>query len=208
MPSPYTSQINTHTLTTNIFGEKFLYPINRDSFSKISANAIFDNEFKDKIFEEDSLYIIVGTDSGLLPKYIQKKGIPAGTRYLFIELPEVLQLLQQQNLFYTLDNEIICTTAEEWEKKAKDLKLKEYCYLRHVYAYKAICVQQINLAEYAELNWLITESLQSLHFQYASSLGSQTFLIRQLENIADNILPAKYLNNTLIILFKIKLPLF
>jgi hypothetical protein len=196
MPIPHTSQINTNTLTTNIFGEKILYHINRDSFSKISANVIFDNEFKDKIFAEDSLYIIVGTDSGLLPKYIQKKGIPSGTRYLFIELPDVLQLLQQQNLFHTLDNEIICTTAEDWEEKAKDLKLKEYCYLRHVYAYKAICVQQVNLPEYAELNWLITESLQSLHFQYASSLGSQAFLIRQLENIADNILPAKYLNNT------------
>jgi len=196
MPSSQLPQVTSNTLTTNIFGEKFLYHINRDSFKKISASAIFDNEFKGKVFEEDSLYIIVGTDSGLLPKYIQEQGIPSGTRYLFIELPEVLQLLQQQDLIHTLDDEILCTTADKWEEKARDLKLKEYCYLRQVYAYKAICVQHANLPEYAELNWLITESLQSLHFQYASSLGSQSFLSRQLENIADNILPAKYLNNT------------
>jgi hypothetical protein len=96
MPSPQLSQANTNTLTTNIFGERFLYHINRDSFSKISASAIFDAEFKAKIFDEDSLYIIIGTDSGLLPQYIQNQGIPIGTRYLFIEIPEVLQQLQQQ----------------------------------------------------------------------------------------------------------------
>ncbi|BCG62740.1 MAG: hypothetical protein methR_P0390 [Methyloprofundus sp.] len=196
MPSPQLSQVNTNTLTTNIFGEKFLYHINRDSFSKISANAIFDAEFKEKLFDEDSLYVIVGTDSGLLPQYIRYQGVPAGTRYLFIEIPEVLQQLQQQDLIHALNDEIICTTAEFWEEEAKELKLKDYCYLRQVYAFKAICAQQVNLPEYAELNWQITESLQSLHFQYASSLGSQTFLIRQLENIADNILPAKLLNDT------------
>jgi hypothetical protein len=196
MPSPQLSQANTNTLTTNIFGERFLYHINRDSFSKISASAIFDAEFKAKIFDEDSLYIIIGTDSGLLPQYIQNQGIPIGTRYLFIEIPEVLQQLQQQGLIHALADEITCTTPECWEDEAKLFKLKEYCYLRHVYEHKAICAQQANLPEYAELNWKTTEALQSLHFQYTSSLGSQTFLTRQLENIADNILPAKLLNNS------------
>jgi hypothetical protein len=119
-----------------------------------------------------------------------------GTRYLFIEIPEVLQQLQQQGLIHALADEITCTTPECWEDEAKLFKLKEYCYLRHVYEHKAICAQQANLPEYAELNWKTTEALQSLHFQYTSSLGSQTFLTRQLENIADNILPAKLLNNS------------
>ena len=90
MPTTNFSNHSSNTLKTNIFNERYLYSINRDSFSKVSASAIFEAEFKTKIFDENTLYIILGTDSGLLPQYLQKQGIPAGTRYLFIELNEVL----------------------------------------------------------------------------------------------------------------------
>mgnify|MGYP000698081664 CR=1 FL=1 len=86
------------TLKTNLFNERFLYEVNRDSFSKISASAIFDEEFKKILFHEDSLYIIIGTDSGLLPQYIQQYGVPAGTHYLFVELPEIITQLNQHKL--------------------------------------------------------------------------------------------------------------
>jgi hypothetical protein len=61
------SEIPSSILKTNIFNERYLYSVNRDSFSKVSANVIFDAEYKKKIFKENSLYIFIGTDSGLLP---------------------------------------------------------------------------------------------------------------------------------------------
>lgn len=189
------SFLSANTLKTNIFNEQFLYHVNRDSFSNVSAKVIFETEFGKTLFNEDSLFIIIGTDSGLLPKYIQEHGVPLGTRYLFIEPKEVLEQLHQHNLLETFDDEIVYSTLEQWQDKAKLLKLKEYCYLRNVSLVESICAQQINLAEYPELYWQIKEELQSLSYQYTSSLGTQPFIIRQITNISDNIFPAKLLKN-------------
>ncbi|MDF1582064.1 MAG: 6-hydroxymethylpterin diphosphokinase MptE-like protein [Methyloprofundus sp.] len=183
------------TLKTNHFNEHYLYNVNRDSFSKLSASVIFAAEFKKTLFQEDSLYIIIGSDSGLLPKYIQEQGIPLGTRYLFIELEEVLEQLHQHHLLDSLDDEITCTILADWQAQALDLKLKEYSFLRNIRLIKAICAQQASLIEYPELSWKVSEELQSLQFQFTSSLGTQTFLKRQIENIADNVLPIQLIEN-------------
>ncbi len=189
------SQLSVSALKTNFFNERFLYNVNRDSFSKISAEVIFDTEYKKKLFDEDSLYIIVGTDSGLLPKYIQQRGIPLGTRYLFIEIEEILDQIHQHHLLESLEPEILCTTVNAWKEHALELKFKDYSFLRNVHSLKAICAQQVNLAEYAELNWQVAEELQSLDFQFISSIGAQPFICRQIQNISDNILPIKLLHN-------------
>ncbi|WP_293751068.1 6-hydroxymethylpterin diphosphokinase MptE-like protein [uncultured Paraglaciecola sp.] len=188
-------QFSASALKTNRFNEHFLYNVNRDSFSKISAKVIFDTEFKKKIFDEDSLYIIIGTDSGLLPKYIQEQGVPLGTRYLFIEIDEILNQLHQHQLLDFLDPSIICTSATKWKDQALELKLKDYSFLRNVKMFKAICAQQASLIEYPELSWKISEELQSLQFQFTSSLGTQFFIRCQIQNIADNILPVKSIEN-------------
>lgn len=182
-------------IKANIFGEKFLYNVNRDSFSRVSAKTIFDDEFSVKLFNEDSLYIIIGTDSGLLPKYIGERGVPVGTRYIFIELDNIFEELVQYALLDGLPGEIVCTTLKNWLEEAEKLKLRDYSYLRHVHLMKAVCAQHVSIADYAELNWQITESLQSLHFQYTCNLGAQSFIIRQIVNVADNVFPAKLLRN-------------
>ena len=108
------------SIKTNIFNEQYLYSINQDSFSKVSADAIFDAEFKQNIFSENSLYIIIGTDSGLLPKYISQQGIPSGTRYIFIEPDDILTELHQHHLLNSLPTEIVCTTYSQWEIEAEE----------------------------------------------------------------------------------------
>ncbi|MCK5831390.1 MAG: DUF115 domain-containing protein [Methylococcales bacterium] len=195
MPTTNFSNHSSNTLKTNIFNERYLYSINRDSFSKVSASAIFEAEFKTKIFDENTLYIILGTDSGLLPQYLQKQGIPAGTRYLFIELNEVLSQLHQYHLLDNLNSEIVCTTHKNWENEAEKLKIEQYSYINSVTLKNAICAQQNSSEEYTELNWNVSESLQTIHWQHSVKLATESFVHRQLENIADAQLPAKILEN-------------
>ncbi|MDP3334683.1 MAG: DUF115 domain-containing protein [Methylococcaceae bacterium] len=185
----------TGTLKTNAFGDKYLYNINRDSFDKISAQAIFDAEFSKSLFEEDNLNIIVGTDSGLLPKYIQQHGVPSGTRYIFIEPEQILEQLHQHQLLEELPSEIICTTPSQWQDQAKTFKINEYAYINRIKSFNAICAQQAVLDEYPELSWQLSEALHILHFECSTAIGCETFIVRQLENITDNILPVTLLAN-------------
>jgi len=67
----------------NEFGERYFSNLNFNSFYKVSANDLYDRYFHD-LLEKNSLYVIVGTDSGLFPKYIKQKGVPDGSRYIFL----------------------------------------------------------------------------------------------------------------------------
>ena len=186
------------SIKTNIFNEQYLYSINQDSFSKVSAQAIFDAEFKQKIFSENSLYIFIGTDSGLLPKYILQHGIPSGTRYLFIEPDKILLELHQHHLLDSLPTEIICTTYSQWELESEKLKFPQYSYINAVNLKSAICAQQDSSEEYSELNWLLNTSVQTTHWKHSIQISNELFIIRQMENIADNQLPATILKDCFI----------
>ncbi len=189
------TQIPSNVLKTNIFNERYIYSVNRNSFSKVSANVIFDAEYKQKVFKENSLFIFIGTDSGLLPNYIQQQGVPIGTRYLFIETEQVLSELHQYQLLNELDTSIICTSYDEWEQEAKKLKIEQYSYINAISLISAICAQQNSSEEYAELNWHVGESLQTIHWKHSVQLSTEAFISRQIENIADLQLPAKILEN-------------
>ena len=189
------TQRPSSVLKTNIFNERYLYSVNRDSFSKVSANVIFDAEYKKKIFKENSLYIFIGTDSGLLPKYIQQQGVPTGTRYLFIETENVLAELHQHQLLNELDSSMVCTSYDNWEDETKKLKIEKYSYINAISLLSAICAQQNNSEDYAELNWHIGESLQTIHWRHSVQLSTEAFIRRQIENIADLQIPAKTLEN-------------
>jgi len=182
-------------LKTNAFGDRYLYNISRGSFDRVSAQAIFDAEFSKSLLQEDALNIIIGTDSGLLPKYVQQRGIPIGSRFIFIEPDPILEQLQQYRLLDDLPPEIVCTTASQWEEHANTFKIKEYSYINGVKSFDAICTQQAVLDDYAELSWAINETLHILHFHYNVAIGCELFIIRQLENITDNILPVTLLAN-------------
>ncbi|MDO9162355.1 MAG: DUF115 domain-containing protein [Methylococcaceae bacterium] len=191
----FTLAPTTSSLKTNVFGDKYLYNLNRGSFEKISAQAIFDAEFSKSLLQEDTLNIIIGTDSGLLPKYVQQQGIPSGSRYIFIEPEQILEQLHHHKLLEDLSPEIVCTTHDRWEEQANKFKITEYSYINGVKSFNAICAQQAINDEYTELTWQITEAIRKLHQLHNTSIGYQPFIIRQIENIAENILPASILAN-------------
>lgn len=180
---------------TNAFGDRYLYNLSRGSFDKVSAQAIFDAEFSKTLLQEDSLNIIIGTDSGLLPKYIQRQSIPSGSRYIFIEPEQVLEQLHQHQLLDDLPPEIVCTTSAQWEEQANLFKIKEYYYINGIKSFNAICAQQAIIDDYTELSWQVTETLRKLHQLHNISIACEPFIIRQIENITENILPVKLLEN-------------
>lgn len=195
MTNALLTQAYTGALKTNVFGDKYLYNLNRMSFDKVSAQAIFDAEFSSTLLQENTLNIIIGTDSGLLPKYVHQQGIPAGSRFIFIEPEQILGQLHQHKLLEHLPPEIVCTTPELWEEQATVFKINEYSYINGINLFNAICAQQTVIDDYAELSWQLSEALHILHFRHNTTIGCETFIVRQLENIADNVLPVTLLAN-------------
>jgi hypothetical protein len=82
---------------------------------------------------------------------------------LFIETENVLAELHQHKLLNELDSSIVCTSYNNWEDEAKNLKIEKYSYINAIALFSAICAQHNGSEDYAELNWHIGENLQTIH---------------------------------------------
>lgn len=116
----------------NVFGDEYIYDINREAFARIGSAAVFDGYFGAELFEEHRLNVVVGTDSGLLIRHILRKGLPKGTRYLFIEPPHVLAKLEEAGLLAEDHEEIACVSHDNWRMAAERFKITEYFYINGV----------------------------------------------------------------------------
>lgn len=184
-------------LAVNSFGDKFLFNLNRHSFDKVSAKTLFEAKFDEVLFNENTLYVIVGTDSGLLPKYLRNKTIPKGSRYIFIEPESVLTVLREQGLLaHAEQNErILCISWQDWSSAIRNFKIADYFYINAVRSFNAFCAQDDFINEYAELSWNIVETLAQLNWENNTAIGQEAFIDRQIKNVADNRLPAKLLQH-------------
>ena len=70
----------------NAFGEAFYSEVNQHLFLKQSSETVYKAHFPDLFDKEEMLYLVVGTDSGLLYNYVKAQKLPTTLKFLFIEL--------------------------------------------------------------------------------------------------------------------------
>ena len=174
---------------TNQFGDRYLPDINPHSFNQIGSAAVFGKTFGDAFKTPDTFYIIAGTDSGLLINYIKKTGIPKGSRFLFVELPGVIE--QLPNHIWETDSRITVCGIDEWEEQATRFGLQGYLFINKTRIVRSIAVLDAHHAGYAELFHRLQIEFNQQKYAAQASLGSKIFIQRQLETVGDNLLPAK-----------------
>ncbi len=178
---------------TNAFGERYLYAVNRNVFNAVGSGVVFQRHFGDALKSENTFYIVVGTDSGLLPRHVAASGVPRGSRFLFIELPEVLALLG--NEADTESDSIRLALPDDWGKAAVDLDISTYIYLGRVRLIASIGATDAHLEAYRELQNRLDGELLTLTWQVSTSIGSRQFIEPQIRNVAENHTPAMVLKD-------------
>lgn len=168
----------------NKFNEEYLYAVNQTTFSQVASSVLFQHEYQDLLSKENMLYIIVGTDSGLLIKYLSDNPPKKGSTFLFIEFTEIIEYTL---LDFDADNKrIYLTDYEHWESVARQYELSTYIYLNQVVIIQAICVKDNFLPQYRLLWKQIDQELSNLRWQHIASAGSQIFIQTQIENLNEN----------------------
>lgn len=180
---------------TNRFGEAYLHAVNRDAFNKIGSQAVFQQQLPDNLGEEDRLHIIIGSDSGLLLRHVHDRGVPPGSRFLFIELPEVIEAIRQAVADLPEQPRILLTTPEAWQEAARASDLETYVYLDRVQLLKSVAAADAHLAAYRDLHSGVEGDLKSWTWALRSQLASNSFIQCQLENLAENRTSAAGLRN-------------
>ncbi|WP_294946240.1 6-hydroxymethylpterin diphosphokinase MptE-like protein [Sulfurivirga sp.] len=75
-------------------GEKWLETVNGNAFSRRSSGEIFRHTFRSTFEKPSHLYLIVGSDSGLLANWIARHYCGEHRHFIFIEPAEVLETLR------------------------------------------------------------------------------------------------------------------
>ncbi|MCR8921368.1 DUF115 domain-containing protein [Dasania sp. GY-MA-18] len=193
-------------ITTNQFGEQYLPSINKNVFTSHGSKHAFQKQFKNELWETGTFHIIVGTDSGLLIKYIIEHGIPEDSRFLFIEpnsLIDTIKTLVPDLEQYS--NQLILCTPDEWEEKTVDLDIDPYILDNTLRLTKSIAAFDPTLEEYERLNIEINNKLESTVYAIKITDTSARFISHQLKLISENynpfyLLNGKFKNKTCIIL--------
>lgn len=178
----------TECFLKNSYGDKYLYSINRNLLNKHGANQIHSQRFDNLLQVPETLYIVVGSDSGTLLLYLKDKEIAAGTKIVIVELPEIVQRLQDESLLSTLSENVIITTLDSFEKTAEDVGIQSYVYIDHVELAKSVAADYCFLPQYQQLFFTLQEKVEHISWSIKSTLGSQPFIDTQLQNVADNII--------------------
>ena len=193
--SPIPDPDESLSFAENGFGDRYIYKVNREAFNKLGSHAVLEAFFGKPLFAEHTLHIIVGTDSGLLLRHLAAQELPSGSRYLFIELPEVLAALQTEGLLDLLGDRGAYVTAEHWVEQALAFKINEYFYINNVEFWQSIAAREANVPEYTEVVWSVDAELNRLRWLGMTDLGNEAFIHCQLANLADNLTPATILKN-------------
>lgn len=186
MPHPETGSC----FITNRFGEAIIPAVNRGTFDRIGAAAVFERQFGDLFKQADTLYIVVGSDSGLLPRWVADQGPGEGSRYLFIEPQSVLPLVAENCAESFAHHGFHLSAPEEWDDMAESLQLSDYAYLGRVALVLSVGATDGFLSDYRAIEHFLREALEKVRRQVGLQLGNFVFLRRQIENIGDNLFPA------------------
>lgn len=180
-------------VVSNAFGEHYLFSINRNVFQGTDASTVFRSHFDDSLFEEDTLYVIAGTDSGLLCQYIKACGAPKGSRYLFVELPEVLEQLIDMD---APQAGVAVTTLDHWQSRGiQALQMPDYAIQDRLVLVRSLGVVHGHYSGYLPFWRKLKEAFDVFLKSYQIGLNNRPFILRQIENLTENQTPALYLKD-------------
>lgn len=184
-----TDKKNLGSFLVNNFGDRYLYSVNRNAFNRIGSDSLYRSLYGEGLFNEFQLNIIIGTDSGIFPRYITKSGIPTGSLFVFIELPEVLDVLDRNPDGEELPPEISVITLDMFQEQAEEYQLSDYAFLDAVRVHESVGSRDANLPEYRNLSWNLQLAVDTLLHKILTAANNYPFILRQFENLLENQIP-------------------
>ncbi|MBN2644195.1 MAG: DUF115 domain-containing protein [Desulfuromonadaceae bacterium] len=179
----------------NGFGERYLPEINPHAFTSTDSTTIFRQRFSELLTKENSLHVIIGTDSGLLPLFILKNGPAEGSRYLFIETDEIYPAIHALDGLKNLSPNLVITSARHWFKEAQELQLVDYIYLDAVRIWDSLSVNEALFPGYPQLAAEVRKQLDATAYEAIMKLGSKNYINKQIANLSENKTPGGILGD-------------
>jgi len=184
---------NRDSFIRNQFGDYYLPSANSNAFNIVGSSNLFNHFYGEKLFIEDTLTIVIGSDSGLLIKHISDN-IPEGSRYIFIESNPIIGTIFEHLESQNISNKIEICSIDNWEDVAHELS--NYFMLNRCRVIESIGATDQHL-DYPEIHKNISERFQKLRWDYQTKLLTPAFVPPTLKNSPCSHTSAKILEGKL-----------
>ena len=170
--------------------------VNRAAFDKVGSAAVFRRQYGELFRRPDTLFVIVGTDSGLLPRWVAEQQPGEGSRFLFVEAERLIPVIEGiAGEPFADDGRFLLGTLADWDELARLAHLDDHVYLGRLELVPSIGARDGFLSEYREIEHRLRDVIEQVTREVSIQLGNHVFLQRQLENLGDNRLPARCLSD-------------
>ena len=180
----------------NRFGEHWLASINGKAFLSQSSDVVFEPLFAPLFRKKAHLYIIVGSDSGLLARYAAKHFCGGNRRFIFVEPDRHFDLLKAEGALPDTSC-IEVFPQKDFSFETLDEKYPEYItHNRYTLVRSLAILDQVDPI-YINLWDDLTSQYKLFQFHQASLRSNRNFINKQLLNVAFNEVPAGKLEGCL-----------
>lgn len=191
---PSEAYFEDEAFLSNDFGDQYLYSVNRQLFNAAGAEAVYQEYLPSAISQTNSLFVVIGSDSGLLIEHIAKHGVPSGSRYLFVELDGVVDQVAQR-VKPLLSGSIILSDLAHWTQEAESLGYKNYLYMNQVTVIQSLGAKHAYLPAYLELARLVKTETTSWEWYLRQQYAFAHLIECQLANAGENRTPLSALKD-------------
>ncbi|MCF1439555.1 MAG: DUF115 domain-containing protein [Shewanella sp.] len=187
------SQANAQTFEFAVspFNEVYLPAINRQQFETRESTRVFDERYPD-LLEPGFLNLVMGTDSGLLADYVLQRGVLTDSRFIFVELESVLEILtidipQEQASALTI------ITVDELALRLSQEGNEVYMLKSKLRLFESLGAQKAYDQDYLSLKTHTNRIAEKAIFDISINLTQKIFVQKQLINLCDNLHPVSKL---------------
>lgn len=149
------------------------------------AQRALERHFGQRLHQQDRLYLLVGSDSGQLIRFVQTHApLPRGSRWVFIEPPAIAAVLRDAApIAAWLDDFVRLMTPEEWQDATELMQLDDYFRIGGVVLEQSLAALDHTTHQYQTLIGELDSELSSRRYMITANLGKLPFIRAQLGNV-------------------------
>ncbi len=188
------SKINIKKLNTNLFGDKYFLEINGAVFDNVGATATFNKVFNENLNQKNTLFIGVGSDSGLLVSYLQKYQTNNGRSYIILERPELIQYIEKNISF---DKKLINILPIDTDFSSLKDRYTDYIVHGRFILFKSLAVIDDISPQYKKIWHEVHNRFNIFQSNEIGDITNNIFVDSQLKNLALNEIPLQKIKGLL-----------
>lgn len=186
-----TSEPISATFLRNRFGESYLHDVNRQSFVAEPSTEVFERRLPSDLDADDTLFVVVGSDSGLLHEYLRRLPLGKGSRRLVVEADDLHALIEPRAA-RAGEAAALCRFGD-WESALRACDVGRYAHGGRVQLIESLGCVHDHGGRYVPMLRRIRADLATAVHRSQVQVSGQDFVRKQLQNACENRVPASVL---------------